>query len=201
MGNVAQKVILIAAAFLIVLGGVGAAIYTTYQEKEQVLAECQLLKDEIAGYDKRIALREGRRKQKENIEDNFAALVEILPQASPQQQDKILGILTQIAAATKVKPRGLVQETRVAGGTAAAPAAPQPPGRPQSQYGDAFQQTTVRVQFEGTFANFMRFLNQVENYPNFLRIDEIDLRPARTETEHLVLDIKLALSTFSYVVR
>jgi Tfp pilus assembly protein PilO len=199
MSNVAQRVALIAAAFLIVLGGVAAAIYSRYNEKQATMGEIQKLREEIAGYEKRIAMKEAKQKQKDDIEDNFAELVEILPQASAQQQDRIYQILTQIAANTRVKPKGLVQKPPQ--GPGAAPPPTQPQGKPQPQFGDAFQRTELAVQFEGTFANFMKFLNMVEAYPQFLKIDEIEMKPVKKEQVPPVLDIKLTLSTFSYVVR
>jgi len=203
MSSLTQKVVLIAGAFLIVLGGIGAAIYGKHNERQQTLAEVEKLRQEIAGYDKRIALREMKRKQKEDIEDNFAELVEILPQASPQQQDRIYQLLTQIGANTKVKAKGITEKATTTGGAAPPAGGKQQPQAPQApQFGDAFQQTQLSASFEGTFSNFMRFLNMVENYPNFLRVDEIDIRPSRTVvTDPQTLDIKLTLSTFSYVVR
>src|SRR5205823_5638978 len=150
MGSNMQKIILAAAAFLVVFGGLCAATYSQYNEKEKTLALVQQLRDEIGIYDAKIAQRDEKRKHKEAIEDNFNELVEILPQASPRQQDKIFDALTTYAAQARVKFEKLITETKAT----AAPGQPQPQPQPAGAakpFGDAFEQTQLAVNYTGTF--------------------------------------------------
>jgi Tfp pilus assembly protein PilO len=195
-----QKLVLAAAAFLVVFGGLCAAIYSKYNEREKTLAVTAQLRQEIAGYDATIAKRDERRKHKEEIEDVFNELVEILPQASPRQEDKILEDLTSFAAQARLTFKGVVLSKAQPGQQQ------QPAGAPAGQQkamNSAFQQTELTVRYEGTFANFMRFLNAVENRPSFLRVDDVSLDPIKTAdaAEPRPLGIQVKLSTFHYVVR
>lgn len=202
MGSNMQKIILAAAAFLVVFGGLCAATYSQYNEKEKTLATVNQLQDEIGVYEAKIATRDEKRRHKEAIEDNFGELVEILPQANPRQRDRILDALTSYGSQARVKfVRVIVTED-----LKSAPGAPQPPPAPGAKpFGDAFEQTQLAVQYEGTFQNFMKFLNLIEVNSltgNFLRVDEVNLDPGRGEdVEPKVLNITIKLSTFSYVVR
>jgi hypothetical protein len=209
MSSNMQKLILAAAAFLVVFGGLCVAAYSQYNEKEKTLAVVQQLHDEIAIYDAKIATREEKRKHKEAIEDNFNELVEILPQATPRQKDKILEALTAYAAQAKMKFIRLVQDPTMLGSTAPAPGQPQPPqpppGAQAKPFGDAFEQTVLTVQYSGTFQNFMKFLNLIEVNPltgNFLRVDEVGLEPDKSDAvEPRNANITIKVSTFHYVVR
>lgn len=197
MGSLTQKIVLAAACFVVIFGSLVAAIYSKYNEKEATLGQVEQLKQEIRGYQAKIDQKPAKQKLKEDIEDVFTELVDILPQASPRQRDNIFDAVTQYAAIAKIRFKQLIQDTPV---TMGGQQPPQPQG-PAKPFGDAFEQTNLSLRFEGTFTNFMKFLNMVENHRNFLRVDEIALSPIRSDVEPRILDITVKFSTFHYVVR
>ena len=114
----------------------------------------------------------------------------------------MLEALTAYAGESRIIFKGLVTTQEAAKpGTPAPPAAgPQPQAAPQ-RIGD-FQRTEIAAKFEGTFQNFLRFLNKVEDNPSFLKVDEINLEPLPgVLTDPRPLSIFVRISTFHYVVR
>lgn len=69
----------------------------------------------------------------------------------------------------------------------------------------AFVRHKYRFELEGTFLGFLRFVNKIENYPRFLRVDEFSIAPRVKEkgggvksAENPVKAIELVVSTYTY---
>lgn len=62
---------------------------------------------------------------------------------------------------------------------------------------ERFREATFDLDIQGNFFQFVEFLNYLENYKRFIRIDEYAVTPGKTESEPHEIRIKFA--TFTYV--
>lgn len=201
MPPVTQKLIAGIAVFVVLLGGIGAGIYAKTNENAEIQVKIDALNEEIGKLDARIAQREALKKLRAAQDDIFKELVAILPQENERQQERVWETLTAYASVAKLTPIGLVPIVKPVNTGAPAGAPPPPSGQAAPK---DFAQTELRIQYSGTFFNFLKFLNLVENNESFLRVDEIQLSPAPTadtgpQPEHRLLSIIVKISTFHYV--
>jgi hypothetical protein len=204
MPPVTQKLIAGIAVFVVILGGIGYGIYAKSDENSAVEGQIQKLNDEIAELQKTIDKKEEMKKHRAAQDEIFKELVTVLPAYSERQDERVMETLTAYASVCKLTPKGLVPKVNAP--VAAAPGAPPGPGGPQAQGGKDFAQTELRINYEGTFFNFLKFLNMVENNDSFLRVDEILLSPTvlgatEVQPEHRLLQITVKISTFHYVAK
>ncbi len=207
MSSLTQKVAILAVVFVVAFGLLVYAIYDKYEAFAETEKEIEQLDDKIVIYNKQIATLQDKTTHKDNIEKVFKDLVEILPQESPRQKDKILDWVNAYCVDSKVIFDGIyvpqvgkVEDTGRGGGVPAAAAAAA--AKKEKQFGEAFEQTEITVKLKGTFVNFLKFLNRLETNSSFVRVDEMKLDPLPPDDkEPRMLAIVVKLSTFHYVIR
>jgi len=181
MNSTLQKIVVAALAFLIVFGSLCYEIYDKYDERDRLDQDIKGLDDQISAYDLKIAQKPKLTKIKDDIEDNFTNLVEILPQQNEKQGDRVLDDLTSYAAQAHMDPKGVNITYKPAG---------------------QFNQTMLNTRWQGTYANTLRFINAMESRGAFLRIDELTLDPVKsTDSDVKLMSVGLKVSTFHYVVK
>ncbi len=208
MPPVTQKLIAAVAIFVVVIGSLGFAIYKQTGDNADLQQSVDGLRNEIAGLDAIIATREQKKKNRDAQEDVLKSLVSILPPYSERQEERVYEAVTQYASLAKLKFGGIIPRAVVSapvrptgGGPPGAPAPPAPPKPPGAAASD-FAQTELALKFDGTFFNFLKFVNMVENHESFLRVDQLSLVPARPtagpQPENLDVTVTVKISTFQY---
>lgn len=210
MGKASQLIVLFAAGFVIIFGGLAYGVYTRRQQNEKLREEVAGMEAQIAAFTAKTARRKELEDQYDAIERRFADVVDILPFYSPEQRDSVLDHLTSYASLSNLKFRRIVVPEEEAESVRpemgmpgpGAPALPVPP--PQApEFGQQFEPTELSVVYQGTFFNFLKFLSLIEQRKEFLRVDSVVLRPAGrgaggAEDQSRMLDIEIKLSTFHF---
>jgi len=200
MPPVTQKLLAAIAGALLLLGGLGYLIYDQMDQNAMIQTEIDGIDAEIQGLDAIIATRDSKKALRDAQDQVFRQLVEILPQYSERQEERIYEAVTQYGSVAKLQFRGVVVGLRPPSGPAPA-GGPQPAGQAAPK---DFAQTELTCRFEGTYYNFLKFLNLVENHESFLRIDEVLLSPTGAQPvdanpDQKELQIRVKISTFAYV--
>jgi len=182
MNSTVQKIVVAALAFLIVFGSLCYEIYANYDERDRLDTEIKGLDDQIQAYDLKIAQKPKLQKIKDDIEDNFTNLVEVLPQYSAKQGDRVLDDLTSYAAQARMDTKGVNITHKLNGD---------------------FEQTLLNTRWQGTYANTLRFINAMESRGQFLRIDELTIDPVKSADADAqkLMSVGIKVSTFHYVVK
>jgi hypothetical protein len=211
MPPITQKLIAAVAVFVVVIGGLGAGIYAKSGENGEISEDVERLRGEIAGLDAIIATREQKKKHRDAQDEVFKELISVLPQYSERQEERVYEAVTSYGSLAKIRFGGLVPkpvQVMPPPGAAPPPTAPGAPPKPPGAGGAPptdFTQTELTLRFEGTFHNFLRFINMVENHESFLRVDTIQLTPLRPadgpQPEQLEVSIVVRISTFHYVAK
>jgi Tfp pilus assembly protein PilO len=200
MGRSTQFVVLLAAGFLLIFGSLAFAIFRQRSQNNEIEQEIKDLKAQIQIKQAKTSKHVAKEAEKAEINSIFGQIVGFLPIESPRQQDIIVEQLNGYASYHDLKFQQIVVDPEEKG-KKAAPKKAKGKAAGKSDFGDSFQRVGVAIQYRGTFANFLKFLNDVERNPSFLRVDQISLKPIRGEQDPILLDITIRLSTFQYVVK
>jgi len=200
MPPLTQKLIAAVLIFVAAIGGLGYAVYAKTVENDETQAKIDALEAEISQFQAVIATREEKERQRLALDQILRDLVSILPPYSERQEELVQDALTAYASGAQLKPKRLAPT--VVQGPPAPNAAPQPP-RPPGAASNDFVRIDLRMGFEGTFFNFLKFLYRVETHDSFLRVDEIQLAPLPyaegPQPENRELAIVVKVSTYQYV--
>jgi Tfp pilus assembly protein PilO len=201
MPPVTQKLIAAIVGVLLLVGGTGFMIYSQMEENAGIVAEIDGINNEIQGHDAVIATRESKKQLRDAQDQVFKQLVEILPQYSERQEEKIFEAVTQYSSIARLQFKGIIADPGKGGTT-------QPSGGPKPGAATPadFTRTQLTVRLQGTYFNFLKFLNRVENHESFLRVDEVSLSPlaqqsADASPDQKELAITVRISTFAYVTK
>jgi hypothetical protein len=199
---ITQRLAVLIAVVVVALAGLGYGIYAKASENSALQGDINQLNQDISGLEAIIATKAQKEKSRDAQIEVFKELVAILPQYSEKQEDAILNAITTYGAYARMRFGGIVpKSTAPAGAPAGGP--PRPPG-PGGGSQD-FQQTELTLRFDGTFANFVKFLSLVENHESFLRVDSFALTPKQVsdgpQPEQRDLSIVVRISTFHYVTK
>jgi len=196
-----QKVILTAAVFAIVVGGLGALNYLKFKERSDLLAQIdRYLEEEQAATAKIKQIPELQEKRRKLIKiiDQYA---EILPKEEHVQQDNFVNIIDGYRKDTKI----IIQKAEYV--------ANKDRKEPKQQ---SFLRHRYRFKLLGTMPDFIEFVNKIENHTRFLKVDAIKVKPLGTSEQmgdelgdqaddaelaaaiEPVKEIELTISTYTY---
>lgn len=173
-----QKMIIAAAVGVLL---VGVLLYLTYSAKTQKEAA----EKDIAAFQKRF--REARERIKEipalrqkEFELNNAVneYVKILP--TEQEVEKMYDTVNDL------KDEAGIQLSSYRPGKQA--------GKSRQKMSSNFQMHTRDIRISGNFFAIVKFINLIERYKRFMRVESFDLKP----TEGDILDSTVKFSTFTY---
>jgi Tfp pilus assembly protein PilO len=172
-------VVLIASA--VVALGSGAGVYMLERKSGELEAENAALDSRVAQARTKINKLAAMRAQREEAQTRLEVGERILP--SQEEIENLVDNLSEFA-----RESGVVI-------TKAAPVR-------QGAYGGArgvakrFEEADFNLKLTGDFFQFVEFLNQLENYKRFIRVDGFAAKGGRTEEEGL--DVDLNFATFTY---
>jgi Tfp pilus assembly protein PilO len=184
MGNKKEKVIL--AAILIASGlvalGSGVGVYMLQKKAGVLETENVALQSRVAQAQTKLNKLGALKTQREEAEARLIVAESILP--SQEEIENLVDSLSEFARKS---------------GVVIAKAAPVRTGA----YGGArgvvkrFEETNFDLKVEGDFFQLVEFLNHLENYKRFIRVDGFIIKSGRDEIAPLDVDLKFA--TFSYM--
>ncbi len=169
--------------FVVAFGVIVALCYYRWNDNKKLeqevdsiqarIGKMELIKAEISD------LRQERRRSIEAIND----LTKILPTEAETSHSDLLELLRQFATASGVSVTSLLRPTEV----------PEP-GMPIMRY-------KYEIMVEGTFPQFVRFLNHIERHERFLKVDSFEVAnlgtgPIWPETPEKKM--RLRLTTYTY---
>ncbi|MHC4713113.1 MAG: type IV pilus inner membrane component PilO [Planctomycetota bacterium] len=172
-------VILVASA-LVALGA-GGGVYYLQRKAKEVEAENAVLQSRVAQAQTKISKLPAMRAQRESAEARLVVAERILP--SQEEIESLVDNLSEFALAS-----GVIIEK----------AAPIRQGAFAGPRGvvKRFEEADFELKLQGDFFEFVEFINLLENYKRFIRVDGFSLKSGRTPEE--ALDISLKFATFTY---
>lgn len=202
MPPITQRLAVVIAVVVVAIAGLGYGIYAKASENSTLQTDINDLNSAITNLEGIIKTRAEKEKSRDAQIEVFKELVAILPQHSDKQEEAIYNSLTTYGAYARLRFQGIVPRQN-APANAPAGGPPRPPG-PGAASQD-FQQTELTLRFDGTFANFVKFLSLIENHESFLRVDTFQLTPKPIpegpQPEQRDLSIVVRISTFHYVTK
>ena len=159
--NETQKIIVTAFIVVAIVGPLGALNYTKYQDRSQLLARLDNLKKEEKKANDRIAQIPELQKNRADLANIIEEYTKILPQEEYVQHEAFAEIVDNYRRETLV----VIQDVEYL----------------QSKDGEEeesnFLRHRYRITLIGTFPDFLRFINKIENHTRFLKIDEFNIKP------------------------
>ncbi len=199
--NERQKIILTAFVVVVLVGALGALNYTKFKERSDLLAKLENLRKEEKKANDLIAQIPELRTKRANLANIIDQYASILPLEQHIQHEAFAEILDNYRRETMV----VIQEVEYLHSS---------DGVEEEAEGN-FLRHRYRIGLIGTFPDFLRFINRIENHTRFLKIDEIKIKPLgaagasrslsdKNEAELLELakvpfkEIEVIVSTYTY---
>ena len=200
--NKETQVVLITGLVFVVMTGI--ALYYVNGRIEMRKAregEIAQIKQEIAKAEAVIAKKEELEKELESLERNLSHYITILPSPEVATKESLMRLVQE-----KCERSQFVLERFVLDKAAGAPARGRGRAAPKKKGGGGgFQEIALTLDANGTYEQFLRFLNSLERHESFLRVNtfrcQADPKPKINEEDGTVswpLTISLNLSTFRY---
>ena len=197
MAKEMKTVAVFAGVFLVMAMVAGYFVYNTSDEVAVKAQEIDVLKNELAALKKEADQHDELVIELDSLKANLAQYVKILPSpevATPERLMELVQEKTERAQFALASYRA---------GDAKGAKAPQARGRgPGSASG--FKEIEVSLNAEGTYEQFLRFLNSLERHESFLRVNSFSCLTGSKPTigedgaEVYPLTISLNVSTFRY---
>ena len=198
--NEKQKIVLTVFAIVVMVGVLGSLNYVKFQDRSDLLAKLDNLeKEEKKAKDLIAQIPElrGKRADLANIIDQYAS---ILPLDEHITHEAFAEILDSYRRQTLVVIQAVEYVL---------------PEEGEEEEDGNFVRHRYRVSLIGTFPDFIRFINKIENHKRFLKIDDFKIKPLgapeesrglsdRNEAELLELakvpfkEIEMIVSTYTY---
>ncbi len=196
--NEKQKLIALIAGFALLLVGECGFAYYCFAERGKHNATLDRLAQEEQDAERKI--QEIPKLAKKSAE--LAAIIEeyaqILPRDSEVRYERFLEEIDEFARDAEIKIISAKDEKPVE----------QKANKKTKtvEVEKTFVRHTYRFELEGSFLGFLRFINRIENYPRFLRIDVINISgragkgkvSEAEQAENPVKSIELVISTYTY---
>jgi hypothetical protein len=161
------------AIFVLLIGALGTLTYFqlskfwTCKEKisglEKERAAAQVLLDEIPGL----------RKEAKALSDQIEVYAEILPKEQEVRHDAFVETMDRFARETGLQILRADPFERKNAKRAAAPTG----ANAEKKAAPPFSEHSYVFELIGTFPNFLRFLNKIENWDRFLAVEEVEINP------------------------
>ena len=178
-----KLMIVLIILFIIAFGVIAALCYYRWNDNKKLDEEIGSVQQEIKLMEiKKETITELRRKRRQRVEA-INELTKILPTEDEAEYSVFLRLLREFAKASGVSVTDLLRPTEV----------PEP-GMPIIRY-------KFQLVVEGTFPQFVSFLNQIERHTRFLRVDSFEVAnmsagPIWPETPEK--KIRLQITTYTY---
>ncbi len=184
MRNKNDKVVLLAmliGAGVLALAS-GAGVWYLQKESAELETQNSALQTRVAQAQTKISKLPQLRAQREESEVRLRVAERILP-----SQEEIETLVDNLSAFAE---RSGVVITKAAPVRQVAYGGPGGSARP-------FEEANFDLDLKGDYFQYVEFLNLLENYKRFIRVDSFTISPGRSQDESLGIDLKFA--TFTYV--
>ena len=192
-----QMIVVAAVIFVLITGGLawwGMGLSDEVTAKEVAIAA---LDQSIKKAEDEIAKKPKLELEKEKLDKHIARYVTILPPPEVASKQSFLRMVQEKCELSQLTATSIVFVAPKALPKAAV-----------GKGGPAFEEVKVNLEAEGTYQEFLRFLNSVERHETFLRVNTFNCRVIpfdaekgpTVEQEEIVwkLNIRLQVSTFTY---
>lgn len=178
--NENQKIIVTVLVILVVVGALGALNFFKYKERAELLARLGTLKEEEQRANDLIRQIPELRQKRADLANIIDQYTSILPQDVHVEHEAFAEIIDSFRKETQV----VIQKMEYLHSA---------DGEEREAEGN-FLRHRYLINLIGTFPDFLRFINKVENHTRFLKIDEIKIKPlgAKQEEVGFVTDEKEA---------
>ncbi|MCO5170756.1 MAG: type 4a pilus biogenesis protein PilO [Planctomycetes bacterium] len=178
-------VALISAGFVYVISNELDAKAAKEAEKAQ-------LEGEIDGLERKVATIDALTQELDNLKANFSQYIKILPSPEIATHERLMDLVQEKSSRTgfQIKKFDFRQQPGV--------------GAAARRAKTAFQEVEISMNAEGTFEQFLRFLNSLERHESFVRVNSFTCTaPSTPVTDDqgkvsYPLTIALNISTFRY---
>jgi len=184
MGTKNEKVLLL--TILIVSGVIalsaGSGVYMLQKKAGELEAENMVLNSRVATAQTKLAKLPALRAEREKSQSRLEVAESILP--SQEEIENLVDSLSEFASRS---------------GIIIAKSAPVRQGAYSGVRGAVkkFEEADFNLDIYGDFFQFVEFVNMLENYKRFIRVDGFSVNTGRNEDE--ALDINVQFATFTYV--
>ena len=178
-----KLMIILILLFIVAFGVIAALCYYRWNDNKKLEVEKVAIQQEIALMEiKKETITELRRKRRQRVEA-INELTKILPTEDEASHSVLLRLLREFAKESGVSVTSLLRPSEV----------PEP-GMPIIRY-------KYQLIVDGTFSQFVSFLNQIEKHTRFLRVDSFEVAnmssgPIWCETPEK--KIRLQITTYTY---
>jgi Tfp pilus assembly protein PilO len=200
--NENQKIIVAVLGVIVLAGALGALNYLKFKERGELQAKLESLRKEEQKANELIAQIPELRKKREDLANIIDQYTSILPLEEHIQHEAFAEIVDNYRKETNV----VIQKLEPVIGKDS-----------EGADGDDgnFLRHRYHINLIGSFPDFLRFINKIENHTRFLKIDEIKIKPLgaqeqtqglsdKNEAELLELakmpfkEIEVVVSTYTY---
>lgn len=183
MRNKKEKIVLlmvIIGAGVIALAA-GTGVYLLQKKASELEADNGLLHTRVAQAQTKLAKLPVMRAQRESAQGRLEVAERIMP--SLEEIENLVDNLSEFAEKSGIviaKAAPVLQGVYARGGVV-----------------KRFEEANFDLDLVGDYFQFVEFLNLLENYKRFIRVDSFALKAGRSEEEPLDIDLKFG--TFTYV--
>ncbi|MBI4583628.1 MAG: hypothetical protein HY717_06370 [Planctomycetes bacterium] len=205
--NEKQKIILAIVVVTLLVGALAALNFFKYRERSQLLARLETLKGDERKANDMIRQIPELRKKRQKLADTIDQYASILPPEEHVQHEEFAKIIDNYRRESQV----VINRVE-----ALKPKTSDKNKKARASSNENFLRHRYRINLMGSFQNYLRFINKIENHTRFLKIDEIKIKPLGAQdsfessgdekSEIKVLDkaknpikeIELIISTYTY---
>lgn len=200
--NKETQVVLITGLVFVVMTGI-ALYYVNGRIEARKAREADIatIKQDIAKAEAVIAKKEELEKELDSLERNLSHYITILPSPEVATKESLMRLVQEKCERSQfVLERFVLNTGGAAAGRGRRGAAPK-----RKKGAGGFQEIALTLDANGTYEQFLRFLNSLERHESFLRVNtfrcQAEPKPRVNEEDGTVswpLTISLNLSTFRY---
>jgi hypothetical protein len=169
----------------------GVFVNGTMTDRDAKQAEQAQLNADIASLQKVVDTQEGLQAELENLKANVAQYIKILPSPEIATQERLMELVQEKSERAQFEITGFVIKP--------------PTADPRKRASKAaFQEIEVTLNAKGTFSQFLLFLNSLERYESFVRVNSFTCTAPQTAEvdsdgkETWPLTVSLNISTFRF---
>lgn len=204
-----QKVISVAAVFLLCIGGVATLNYLKFKTRTGLQEKIAKLQAAERAAQEKIKQIPMLLEKKVELASTIETYAEILPPEEHVQHEAFVEIIDGYRQDTKI----LIQKADY---VKVNEKVNDKSNKGQPKKADPFIRHRYRFSLLGTVPDFIDFLNKVENHPRFLKVDSFRIKPSRATDSQATLggnnpderelsaaknpikEIELTISTYTY---
>lgn len=179
-----KLIVILLVVFIVAFGVIAALCYYRWNDNKRLRQDIDGVENRIKIEEGRVALIQGLRQARSQRIEAVNELTKILPTEMETSHQEFLRLLRNFAAESGVVVKSLLPPSEII-------------DKPMR-----IKRYKYNILVDGTFPQFVRFLNQIERHTRFLKVDSFDVANANTGVgywpETPEKRIKLQITTYTY---